>query len=200
MGCLICKWERDGRAVEDANSEVFEPSVASVAPGSGSVKQVGQHGQELTLLSATPTTACLPWRADRNHAPRMANPSIQVQYNENLAPLETLLSQVQRAGDFFAQGSMEIPLPKVEVTDVGTLSFPVPPSQITELLRQASRAPYGRGGDTILDESVRKVWQLPPEKVRISGRSWSENFGFTRTASTRFVPSPRAIGCVWSII
>ncbi len=67
-------------------------------------------------------------------------------------------------------------MPKVEVEGVGMLSFPVPPAQIAALLQQATRAPYGRGEETILDESVRKVWQLPPEKVRIGGKSWAATF------------------------
>ena len=40
----------------------------------------------------------------------------------------------------------------------------------------ATRAPYGRGEETLLDESVRKVWQLPPEKVRLGGKSWAASF------------------------
>lgn len=67
-------------------------------------------------------------------------------------------------------------MPKVEVTGVGVLSFPVPPAQIASLTSQASRAPYGRGEETILDESVRKVWQLQPGKVRITGKSWAASF------------------------
>jgi len=73
-------------------------------------------------------------------------------------------------------GEVEIPMPKVEVEGVGVLSFPVPDAQIQQLIQQSVRAPYGRGEETILDESVRKVWQLPPEKVCVGGKSWSANF------------------------
>ena len=106
----------------------------------------------------------------------MANDSIQVEYNQELQPLEKLLSGVKRAGDFCVSGAVEIPMPKVEVEGVGVLSFPVPSAQIAELVQHATRAPYGRGKETILDESVRKVWQLPAEKVRLSGKSWAANF------------------------
>ena len=40
-------------------------------------------------------------------------------------------------------------------------------------MRRAERAPYGKGEDTIVDTSVRKVWQIAPGKVKISGKSWS---------------------------
>jgi hypothetical protein len=106
----------------------------------------------------------------------MANDSIQIEYNCDLKPLEKLLSDVERSGDFFVSGAMEIPMPKVEVEGVGVLSFPVPATQVSALIQQASRAPYGRGEATILDESVRKVWQLPPNKVLLGGKSWAVNF------------------------
>src|SRR5437773_7902384 len=102
--------------------------------------------------------------------------SIQVSYNQDLKPLEDLLSGVQRPGDFFVHGSFETPMPRVEVEGVGVLSFPVPAAQIQELIQQAERAPYGRGKETILDTSVRKVWQVQPAKVRISGKSWESTF------------------------
>jgi len=106
----------------------------------------------------------------------MSDDSIHIEYNQELKALEELLEGVERAGDFFANGVVEIPMPKVEVTGVGVLSFPVPPAQIASMTSQASRAPYGRGEETILDESVRKVWQLQPGKVRITGKSWAASF------------------------
>ena len=90
--------------------------------------------------------------------------------------LPILLEGVKRAGDFFVSGALEIPMPKVEVEGVGVLSFPVPSAQIRQITGHATRAPYGRGEATILDESVRKVWQLPPEKVRLGGKSWAASF------------------------
>ena len=120
-----------------------------------------------------------PWVARGGAVPYtrpVSDVPVQIEYNEDLQPLEELLRGVQRAGDFFVHGAVEIAMPKVEVEGVGILSFPVPPAQIAALIRHATRAPYGRGEDTILDESVRKVWQLPPEKVRLGGKSWPANF------------------------
>ncbi len=101
---------------------------------------------------------------------------IEIEYNRNLMPLETVLSGVKRRGDFFVSGALEMPIPKVDVDGVGTLSFPVPQTQIAALVRHAERAPYGRGDETVVDTSVRKVWQIAPSKVRISGKSWPASF------------------------
>ena len=40
----------------------------------------------------------------------------------------------------------------------------------------AQRAPYGRGEETIVDTSIRNVWQIAPGKVKVGGKSWAANF------------------------
>lgn len=102
--------------------------------------------------------------------------SAQIEYYDGLKELEKLLSRIQRPGDFYVNGVVEVPMPKVEIKGVGVLSFPVPEEQIKRIVQHAERAPYGRGDETILDESVRKVWQLPPSAVRITGKSWEQSF------------------------
>ena len=106
----------------------------------------------------------------------MANESIQVEYHQGLESLEKVLSKVWRSGDFFVQGTVEVPMPKLEVDGVGVISFPVPETQVRQLIERAERAPYGRGEEAIVDTSVRKVWQLPPAKVRLGGKSWAGSF------------------------
>ncbi len=106
----------------------------------------------------------------------MAHERVHIDYNDELKPLEEVLATVKRAGEFVTHGTAELPMPKVEIEGVGVLSFPVPASQIAALIAQAVRAPFGRGEETILDTSVRKVWQLPAAKVRIGGKSWAANF------------------------
>jgi hypothetical protein len=101
---------------------------------------------------------------------------IEIEYNQELKPLEAVLSGVKQPGDFFVCGVIEIPMPRVEVEGAGTLSFPVPDAQIASVVRRAERAPYGRGEETIVDTSVRNVWQIAPEKVKIGGKSWAANF------------------------
>ena len=102
--------------------------------------------------------------------------NIEIEYNQELRPLESVLSGVKQPGDFFVSGTMEMPMPRVEVEGVGTLSFPVPDAQIATIVRRAERAPYGKGEETIVDTSVRKVWQIAPGKIRIGGKSWTANF------------------------
>lgn len=101
---------------------------------------------------------------------------IEVEYNRELHELEAVLSDVNRPGDFFAAGTIEIPMPRVEVQGAGELSFPIPRPQIAALIQQSTQAPYGRGAETIVDTSVRNVWQIAPAAVKISGKSWAASF------------------------
>jgi hypothetical protein len=101
---------------------------------------------------------------------------IEIEYNQRLKPLEAVLSGVMQPGDFFVCGAMELPMPRVEIEGVGTLSFPVPDPQIAAIVKRAERAPYGKGESTIVDASVRKVWQISAGHVRIAGKSWNVNF------------------------
>ncbi len=104
------------------------------------------------------------------------NTQIKVPYNRDLKALEDVLAAVRRPGDFFVRGALETPMPRLEIEGVGVISFPIPDSQIQDIIKHAERAPYGRGGETILDTSVRNTWQLTPVNVRIGGKSWGRSF------------------------
>ncbi len=88
------------------------------------------------------------------------------------AELAELLSAVQRPGDFFASGRMELLPPRLTVDGVGQIALPLLPVQAEQLIALAERAPYGRGAATIVDTSVRRTWQIGPDRVRLDGKHW----------------------------
>jgi hypothetical protein len=92
---------------------------------------------------------------------------IEIEYNQRLKPLETALSGVKQPGDFFVCGAIDMPMPRVQIEGAGTLSFPVPDAQIAAIVRRAERAPYGKGEATIIDTSVRKVWQISAGGIKV---------------------------------
>lgn len=88
--------------------------------------------------------------------------------------LAEILSGVDRTGDFFVSGQIEFPLPRIEVEGVGTIALPLLPAQAKQLIKAATRAPYGRGQDTVVDTKVRRTWQIEGAHVAISGRHWPQ--------------------------
>ena len=73
-----------------------------------------------------------------------------------------ILRTVDRPGDFFVAGTIDLPAPRLEVDGVGPLALPVLPAQAAQLVAAAERAPYGRGAETVIDTTVRRTWQIAP--------------------------------------
>lgn len=89
--------------------------------------------------------------------------------------LAALLSGVERPGDFYVAGTEEIFSPRLEVDGVGQVALPLLQVQAEALIAVAERAPYGRGEETVLDEKVRRTWQIEAARVHISGRHWEQS-------------------------
>ena len=101
---------------------------------------------------------------------------IDIEYNMDNSPLEKLLLSINRPGDFYAHGRMFVPMPKLEVENIGVLSFPVPEAQIRALINTAERAPYGKGTDTLVDTTVRDCWQIDGMSIDMGGAMWDDTF------------------------
>ncbi len=106
----------------------------------------------------------------------MSEKDVQISYGKGFDALLGVLAGARRPGSWFASGSLETPMPSVEVAGCGMLSFPVPPAQAQQLIASAERAPFGKGDQTLVDENIRKVWQISPAKVKISGKGWTAGF------------------------
>src|SRR5690349_11727843 len=107
---------------------------------------------------------------------QVADSSPQIAYNGELQPLAEVLAGVKRPGDFYVSGSLVAPLPRLDIEGVGTISFPLPEVQARDIIRQAERAPYGKGEQTLVDPKIRKVWQVAPSQIRLSGTAWPATF------------------------
>ena len=93
----------------------------------------------------------------------------EVDYNPDLAEL---LASVKRPGSFYGSGSIETPMSRPEIEGAGTIAFPVLDHQTKEIVAQAERAPDRRGEAPFVETSVRRAWQIAPEKIRLGGKSW----------------------------
>ena len=115
--------------------------------------------------------------------------TFDIDYAGNHAALEQLLQSVDRPGDFCTHGRLFAPMPRLEVKNVGLLSFPVPDTQVRALIDVAEQAPYGRGADTLVDTSVRNCWQIDASRVRLGGGAWAD------TLSSIVDAAAAGIGC-----
>src|SRR5215468_3553217 len=88
--------------------------------------------------------------------------------------LAKILARVDRAGDFYAVGRTELLVPRIEVEGVGQISLPLLAAQARQLIKVATRAPYGRGVETVVDTKVRRTWQIEASRVAIGGKHWAQ--------------------------
>jgi predicted 2-oxoglutarate/Fe(II)-dependent dioxygenase YbiX len=88
------------------------------------------------------------------------------------ADLASLLATVLRPGDFYTSGTTELLPPSLRVDGVGPVALPLLQMQAEKLIAVAKAAPFGRGEQTLVDPTVRRTWQIGPDRAHIRGRHW----------------------------
>ena len=89
------------------------------------------------------------------------------------------LARVDRPGEFCAAGDLPMTLPGLTVEGLGALSLPLAEAQARELIGLCRQAPYGKGVQTLVDTSVRRVWQLEPDRLQFTNPHWETTLGRT---------------------
>ncbi|MBZ0189525.1 MAG: 2OG-Fe(II) oxygenase [Candidatus Obscuribacterales bacterium] len=81
---------------------------------------------------------------------------------------------MNRPGSFAAFGSLAPVLPGLEINGVGQVAFPLTEKQAKEIRKRCQQAPYGKGEQTLVDTTVRRVWTLRPDKFQLSNPEWHD--------------------------
>ncbi|MCK5649175.1 MAG: 2OG-Fe(II) oxygenase [Gammaproteobacteria bacterium] len=89
--------------------------------------------------------------------------------------LINILSKVQRPGDFYISGTREIFTPRLEIEEIGQISFPLQTAQTEQIINAGEYAPYGKGEETLVDTDVRRTWQINKEQISLSGKHWEQD-------------------------
>jgi hypothetical protein len=91
--------------------------------------------------------------------------------------LEELLDGVGESFEFATWEVLPPLVPGLDVEGVGNIGSPVTPVNARHLIAAAEQAPYGRGEDTIVDTSVRRVWQIEPGRFTLRNPAWEAQIG-----------------------
>jgi len=91
--------------------------------------------------------------------------------------LRRSLLRMQDAGASFAATHKEPALGlSLEVDGVGACPLPLSDERITALLQQAEPSLFGHRDQTLRDQSVRRSWEIPGERVTLDERAWGARF------------------------
>jgi len=94
--------------------------------------------------------------------------------NELSQRFSSLFKSIQRSGSF-AFGEPFNPACPLPGLDIGTkIGFPLTNPQAEQIIQKCSRAPFGRGSQSVIDITVRNTWQLDPSEFRLTNPCWDD--------------------------
>ncbi|KAG8532380.1 uncharacterized protein KY384_002865 [Bacidia gigantensis] len=106
--------------------------------------------------------------------PRRSNPSQRSpdEASTRLA-LRKFFSKIKTHGDFATSGRIAGHVATgLKVNGVGRIAFPLIEHQAKQIIEVCHRAPFGQGHNTLVDERVRKTWELNPDQFQLSHPYW----------------------------
>ena len=87
--------------------------------------------------------------------------------------LRRLIWEVHASGSFAAFGTIDSFVnPGIFIDPIGIVRLPLSEDDAHALAQISNKAPFGKGNETLVDESVRKTWQIDAANVRISNKDW----------------------------
>src|SRR5262249_25897111 len=86
--------------------------------------------------------------------------------------LHAAIQKINRPGSFCVTGSDRAANPGLEVAGLEPIGLPLTAHQAKELKTHCKQAPYGQGEKTLVDTTVRRVWQLDPDRFSLTNPEW----------------------------
>jgi 2OG-Fe(II) oxygenase superfamily len=93
--------------------------------------------------------------------------------------LNLLNNNTQPPGSFAMTSRLEpppSPHPMISVQGVGAIGFPLMKCAVELVKAVATKAPFGLGNETLLDDTIRDAWQIEASKVTFGGGSIWDDF------------------------
>ena len=88
---------------------------------------------------------------------------------------DVLLSMNNGPARFAVHGVLNLtPFPGLHIKGVGPVGLPLCEKQAKEVIAVATKAPYGLGEKTIVNEDYRKTWQIQPDEVEITNHHFQK--------------------------
>jgi 2OG-Fe(II) oxygenase superfamily len=89
--------------------------------------------------------------------------------------LYAALSNVKASGSFMTSKSFSNCIsPGLEVPGIGTIGLPLAPRDAEAIIKCCHASPYGKGGETLVNDSVRKSWELDADQFCLHNPAWKE--------------------------
>ncbi|QDU24250.1 2OG-Fe(II) oxygenase [Urbifossiella limnaea] len=97
--------------------------------------------------------------------------------------LAAAIGQATRAAKFVVDGALPVADPGLVVEGIGPVPVPLRRGAAKALIAACHVAPFGKGTETLVDERVRKTFELDPQKFRLGDEWTSAIAAATRTTA-----------------
>ena len=88
--------------------------------------------------------------------------------------LEQVFSDIKHSGSFLTSASLKGGInPGLEVSGAGPISLPLSAEAAKKIIQASHVSPYGKGSETLINESVRKTWELNTDQFSLRNPEWS---------------------------
>lgn len=151
---------------DDASLEAFDDDVH------------GQHDVEPTIddLPIHDRSGVEPAIEDEPELEAAGDESDEDDYDYDWDVKEQLfgnLEQIQRSGKFYSffQPDSSAPNPGLEIDGRG-FGLPLHEHDALAIISKCHRAPYGKGTETIVNESYRKTWEIDATRIQLRHPAW----------------------------
>lgn len=84
------------------------------------------------------------------------------------------LNLIKGNGSFVTSHIAPFVFPGLTVQDLGEIAYPINSLQAKALIQEAHKAPFGKGSQTIIDDTVRSAWEIDAEKLNFNGQQWDK--------------------------
>ncbi|CAO1599662.1 hypothetical protein XANCAGTX0491_003377 [Xanthoria calcicola] len=89
--------------------------------------------------------------------------------------LEETLSSFKTFGSFATLGKVPGDVSTgLSISRIGRIAFPLIDYQAKQIIEVCHKAPFGRGSETVVDENVRKTWELNPDAFELLNPLWPD--------------------------
>ena len=89
--------------------------------------------------------------------------------------LEETLSSFKTFGSFATLGKVPGDVSTgLSISGIGRIAFPLIDYQAKQIIDVCHQAPFGKGSETIIDENIRKTWELNPDNFELLNPQWPD--------------------------
>jgi len=86
-----------------------------------------------------------------------------------------IVSNFQGNGSFCVHDEINFIPPGLVIDEIGEIGFPLEVNSAQKIISVSQKAPFGLGSKTIVDESVRKTWELDPQFFKLNNPEWKNS-------------------------